>query len=250
MSSDLYRRLPAQNVFADINYLIQNGGKQTVTLRKQDTSLVRAVMSGKYTPFDTLEFLKVIYDYIPSNSKVRWSWDDEMTFHLSLTFPNTAVEIKKGDIVEQGIHLSNSEVGLRSTMIAGYAFNCICSNGAIAGGENDFFRFRHTGDSDRMRDNVKSAVERVMNDSSGIIAKFKDALNVMVEKPIDLLTKVFSDEGLTQDMLKATLNNYVTGARDNANNLYGVSQAINYTAHQFEGEQSFDLQRLAVKVLR
>lgn len=128
----LYQRLPGQLNLLAINWLIQNEKERQALLRIQDGNQCRALLSGQYECYDTLQLLRELVP-LCGDSKVRLAYDDELTFHLSLTFPNTSTEIvhpdgeiwpgedfKRNDIIESGIHISNSEVGLRSVTVAAY----------------------------------------------------------------------------------------------------------------------------------
>jgi hypothetical protein len=236
-------KLPVLN----LNHFIQNvRGDREVCLRMQDGNMVRAVVSPDYQPFDRLDLVSILEPFT-DDAVVRWHSDDDLNFHLSVSFPKTATEIRVGDVVEHGIHVAVSEVGLRSAQVAGFLYRLRCSNGMIGGGDGGFFRFRHTGDGDRMRDAVKAAIATVKMESEKITAQFKLSLGVAVNDPAGMLAKVVKEKNLTQEQFKASLN-ALLGDSD-AHTLFGVSNALSGAAHNFEGEKSFELQRASVDVL-
>ena len=141
---DLYDRLPSKLNVLNLNTLIQNEEKdRDVCIRLQDKTQARAIVSGRYEPFDNLDYIEMLAPFT-EDALVRWEFNDGLTFHLSITFPQTRTELRVGDVVEQGIHISNSEVALRSIWISAYVLKLKCMNGLI-GSANDggFFRIRH-----------------------------------------------------------------------------------------------------------
>lgn len=243
----LYQRLPGKMNLLAINWLIQNERERQALLRIQDGDQCRALLSGQYETFDTLQLLQELVP-LCGGAKVRVAYDDELTFHLSLTFPNTATEVKRGDILESGIHISNSEVGLRSVTVAGYVYRLVCSNGIISHGNGDggMFRFRHTGDGDNLRDRVRSAVESTFLDAQKITAQFQNALNIAITDPATRLQQVVEDNNLSKDDYKAMLDRFM---EEPEQNLFGVVNAITAAARDEEGEKSYELQRIAAKTL-
>jgi hypothetical protein len=234
----------------NINYLIQHYYNDLVMLRCQDTNVVRGFLTDRYEPFDNLELFEAVAPYM-EDAEIRWDYNDPTVTHLSATFPHTETAIKhKGDIVKTGIHISNSEVGLRSVTIASYTFRLVCSNGMIGGGENGgIFRFRHTGDGDNLRDKVKAAIESTYLETTRIIAQFKEALNKTINDPASYLENIARDKAnnVTQEQYKQMLDAYLL---EPDNNLYGVVNAITRTANtHYDGEDRFMLERLGQKVL-
>jgi len=251
----LFGRLPGKLNLLALNWLIQNEKERQALLRIQDGNQCRALLSGQYEAFDTLQLLQELVP-LCGGAKVRVAYDDDLTFHLSLTFPDTATELvhpdgehaRRNDIIEQGIHISNSEVGLRSVTVAGYVYRLICSNGLISygNGEGGMFRFRHTGDSDNLRDRVRSAVESTFLDAQKITAQFQNALNIAISDPATRLQQVVEDNNLSKEDYKAMLDRFM---EEPEQNLFGVVNAITAAARDEEGEKAYELQRIAAKTL-
>jgi len=245
----LLSKLPERLNLMNLNWLNQNNAEKDCQFRVIDGDQVRALVSNRYEPFDHLELLEMIEPYCPDSVVRKEFWDDQ-TFHLSITFPKSATAIKVGDIVEKGIHISNSEVGMRSVTILGYVFRLKCTNGAISGGDGGGARFRHLGNGDRIHQGVQAAIQEVMMATESIIANFKRALLNEIDKPIDYIERLAKKESLTQETFKSILDSYMeersTGEGDN---LYTVSQAISRSANKVEGDEAYDLQRLSVKAL-
>lgn len=244
----LFGRLPDQLNLMAVNWLIQNGAyDKEACFRLIDGDEVRAFMSGRFEPLDNLELLTMILPYC-KDGVVRWEFNDEMTMHLSITFPKTAEALKVGDVVERGIHISNSEVGVRSVTVAGYVYRLKCRNGAIGGGDgSDMYRFRHIGDSERIRQAVEAAVQSTLMEAEKITAQFKTAMTKRIKDSASFIEQVAKERELTQEQFKACLDAYVGGKESQT--LFGVSQAFSRAAQQFKGEDSYALQRISAAVV-
>lgn len=250
----LYQKLPGNLNDMNVNWLIQHGAYDSdVMIRMIDGSQGRAIMSAKFEPFDNLELLKLLEPFC-GEAIVRWHFDDLMTFHASLSFPKLRDEIRVGDIVERGIHVSNSEVGVRSVTIAGYVFRLRCKNGAVStGGDGVAFRFRHVGDHERLMAAVQGALDSVMMETQGLIAAFKVALTERIADPYKMIEDLSKERQLTQEEYKAALDAYIAGASqdpETQGTKFGVSQAFSAASAMTDGERRFEMQRLSADVAR
>ncbi|MFH1031087.1 MAG: DUF932 domain-containing protein [Chloroflexota bacterium] len=248
LQKDLATRLPANLFMLNVNTLIQGEQKERdVCLRLQDGNRARALVSGRYEAFDNLDLITLLEPFT-EDAQVRWEYNDGLTFHLSVTFPKTARELRVGDVVEQGIHISNSEVALKSVTLAAYLLRLKCMNGMIGGGnDGSFFRVRHTGDHSRLSGIVKDAINSIKMEAEGLSARFKMALNTAIADPTGVVEKMARDGNLSQEAFKASLN-ALMGDPD-AHTLFGVSNSFSAAAQNFDGEESFELQRMSAKAL-
>jgi hypothetical protein len=241
-----YDRLPVGLRYANVNWLVQNGAYDSdVMLRVQDDKKVRAMMSGRFEPFDHLELLELLQPFA-DGAVIRWEHKDDMVLHLSMSYPSRSTEIKVGDIVEAGVHISNSETGVRSVTIAAYVYRLRCTNGVIGTDRGSIHRFRHIGDSNRLQQAVQSAMADVWMEGQGIIAKFKLALTQKVEKPIDMIQSLCKERNLSQDEFKRVLDCWGAEPGDTK---FEISQAFSRAAQGLEAEKSYEIQRIATDVL-
>lgn len=243
----LWERWDVATKFIVMNKMFQNDTKleRDVLLRIQDNNTVRALMSSRFEPYDNLELLRTLEPFC-AESKVQVAFNDELTTNISLTFPQTATEIKLGDIVEQGVHIRNSEVGMASVTVSSYVFRLRCYNGLVGGGDGGSYHFRHIGDGDSLRERVASAVESAVLEAQKVTAQFKQALEIAIDNPIERLQKVVEDNKLSKDDFNMMINSFTL---EPDHNLFGVVNAVTRTATQFDGEKAYELQRIGTKLL-
>lgn len=246
----IYRNLSTDINRLALNYLNQKHEKATMTkFRVIDGNQIRAIFSDRYEEFDVLELLETIEPAVNDmDGQVRWYDSNDTVMHLAITFPNTATEIRKGDVVESGIWLSDSEVGFRSVTVGLYTYTLRCTNGLIAKSTDSFFRFRHIGDGDLIRQSIKEGINQILLKGNGILDKFKNAMNKAVKDRVDFMESICKDNQMTQAEFKQLILN-MSGSGEDMDNLYGLTQAISYAANNQSGEDAYKTQTLALAAL-
>lgn len=244
---DFYDRLPSGLQYNTVNWLTQNGGyTKSLLMRAQDDGVLRAIMSADYERFDHAELLELLRPFVTNDAVIRWKARDDMSLHLSFTYPSSETEIKVGRVAETGLHVSNSEVGVRSVTIAAYVYQYWCSNGAISRSGGDFYRLRHTGDGDLMRSAVQSAMTQVYLSGKGVVERMKKAVGITVKDPPKKIQEIGKEAGLTKAELLKSLEAF---AKDPGESMFDVSNAFSRAAQEMPQERSYELQRLSVDVL-
>jgi hypothetical protein len=93
----------------------------------------RAFLSDRFRPIDNFfilsSFLPVLAEQ--QNLKVQSQTLTDKKMYLQLTFPSLQKEILKGDVVQAGIILTNSEVGHGAVDVKSFLWRLVCSNGMI-----------------------------------------------------------------------------------------------------------------------
>jgi len=243
-----FAKLPPKLQILNLNWLIQNHYDKEVLLRIIDEDKVRALMSADFEPFDNLELLTIAEPFI-GDGTVRWYHTDDEVIHLSITWPTTEEEIRVGDVVQTGLHISNSEVGLRSVTIAGVVWRLECANALIGGGEGGGMRrFRHVGNSNKLRDQVAAAIEETKLESTKVLSQFKASMEKAIDDPFNYLERVAKDKTneMTQDDFKAAMDAFLT---EPEGTLFGVTNSLTRAAQGYQGEGKYHLERVAAKVL-
>jgi hypothetical protein len=215
-----------------------------------DTNLIRALLTDSYAPINNGEILDMIDPYIEDSSDVKWDYQTDDILNISITFPKTNTELKVGDVVQTGIHIRNSEVGISSAAVLPFVHRLVCTNGMTRyEGGSGGGKFRHIGNAEMLKSRIKGFIESAFLESTTIVAQFRESLHRAIPDPTIYMENLAKDKnlGLTQEAFKHMLQNF---SLEPDHNLFGVVNAITRTANlNYAGESRFDLERLSTKVL-
>jgi hypothetical protein len=64
---------------------------------------------------------------------------------LRITLPTEGVAVRRDDVIEYGLDIGNSEIGLRSMQVTPVTYRLICTNGMRAWRSEAATRLRHAG---------------------------------------------------------------------------------------------------------
>lgn len=116
---------------ANVNYWLRSNDDRRM-VRTLDGE-VRAVLSDKYRPLDNLDLLETVLPVLGQQEmEVISSEVTEKRLYLKVLTPKVTFEIKKGDVVQAGLVISNSEVGAGSLSVEPLLYRLVCTNGMIA----------------------------------------------------------------------------------------------------------------------
>ena len=207
---------------------VVHGGYPEGSVLREGTPVVRSVHSGRYEPFDDIDLLRALQG-VPriDEAVVRWADVNDLTTHVRLTWPEGRVALRVGDVVERGLHISNSEVGARSVRIQPLLHRLVCMNGLIAPAKVGGISIRHVGNGDRVRQLVADAVDDVFGATEELVGRFRAALDEAIASPVDELTAVAKAGQLTEGQFKAVLDSYLLEAEPTR---FGVANAVTLAA--------------------
>jgi hypothetical protein len=100
---------------------------------------------------------------------------------LRLTLVNEGFAVKPGDIIEHGVDIGNSELGLRSVQIVPITYRLICTNGMRAWRSEAALRMRHIGDPQRLREQLRDAIPVAFAEARGDIDRWSRAVEEYVD---------------------------------------------------------------------
>ena len=140
----------------------------------------RALLSNSYQRVEHEEIAEVALPVLRELPNVQIVSAEITSARLYIHFvvPTIEGEVKRGDVVQAGGIISNSEVGLGSVRVDGLAWRLICLNGAKTG---DTFRRSHIGraveDTETLwADDTKAADDKV------ILLKVRDMVKAVVDE--------------------------------------------------------------------
>lgn len=211
----------------------------------------RAFLSNRYNRIENEEIAEVVLPILAEIPDVRVLSSEitESRMYIQALTPRIEGEVKKGDIVQAGVVISNSEVGHGAVTISPMVFRLVCLNGMISadgklranhvGGRIDETAQLYADDTrqadDRaillkVRDHVRAAVDQVaFSRRVAAMAEMAGAkLLGDVEQAVGLLAKKV---GATEGERKGILRSLIEGADLSA---WGMINAVTHQAHTIE----------------
>ena len=276
----LLDRLPHNNTMVDVNWLIQHGveaDKNALFRYEMDTvaetHVVRAVMGPMYQPIDDMDLLIHIDPYL-KGAQVVYDGFGEQSTHLTAIWPDNPLQ---GGLVP-GIHVANSEVGMRSISLGAVLYRPTCANilpgyydaeGHDAmnydGGMNikarlnkrgymgkvsNQWRFRHVGKEERLIEWIKLAMDDLTVQWDTTVAKWNAGLTKLVEDPLEAIASVSRGALLTQEQLQAALDSWAETKLDFGSSSTGIAHTFTLGAQQFQHpEQRYGMQHAGALAL-
>ena len=239
----------------------------------------RAFLSDRYRRIDNLELMQAVYPILQEMDGVQVMSCEVTDNHLYLQVVSNKVqtEVAKGDIVQAGFIISNSEVGHGAVNVQPLIYRLVCTNGMIAK-ENSHRRY-HTGKRVDIEDNYELFADNTkLLDDMAYFAKVQDIVRMAVDetkfnqqviamqKAIGVqvspmvITPVVEELGkthlLTKNEQEMVVQNFLLGdTAFNGNhiahfNQFGVANAITKTANQVESyERAVELEKIGGTVL-
>lgn len=244
-----FRRCPPELQDLQGNHWLRHGEHkpdEKWLLRAKDANL-RAVLSERYSPLDNATLLDELRPLIPAHYRVDWFGLSEESLHLRLVDPQRCREVLPDDALTVGIHLSNSEVGLRSVTVDALVYRLVCSNGLIrlVKGKS-LMRQRHLHVSGiRFVGVLGEAIENALQESENFLEQLQEATKTPVLEIEEVMEKIaerwhLSDE--TQQLVKGALKREPANMQES---LYGLVNAFTSAAQTLPDDQRYDLEVLA-----
>ena len=230
----------------------------------------RAFLSNRYRRIDNLEIAQVVLPIIQEmeGAHIESCQITESRMYLKVVNTRLEAEVVPGDIVQAGVIISNSEVGLGSVCIQPLVYRLVCSNGMIITDaqtrRNHVGRTNETDESFQLyseetlmaedkafvlkiQDTVKAAVDEAR--FSQVIGMMKTAKQAaMNTQDVPGIVRLASREfHITDDESTGVLQHLIEG---NDLTLYGLSNAITRHSQDIENyDRATELESIGYNIL-
>jgi len=228
----------------DINELFQREPERRMVRTLKGN--VRAFMSDRYRVMDNDGLAGAILPILQTvpDLQIQSAALTETRMYMKCVFPRTQMEVKRGDFIQSGIVISNSEVGAGSLYFAPLAFRLECLNGLISEhygqrkyhvgraadeGEEAYEIYRDEtlqADDKALWLKVQDVLRAAINDASfeKIVAQMQRATGVRLTGKIDKIVEVTAKKfGYTEDESGGILRHLIEGGDLT---MYGLMNAI------------------------
>lgn len=231
---------------------------------------VRAFLSDRYRRLDNLELADAVLPIIQEmkSAEVVSSQVTDTHMYIKVINKKLKAEVAVGDVVQAGIVISNSEVGLGSLKVEPLLFRLVCKNGLIV---KDFAQKRyHVGkqiDSDdsayeifsdetlaqddkaffmKVQDTVRTAIDEIKFNLS--VEKLRAAMSESTGPDPVKTVEVLADQYiLNQNERGSILRHFIIGAD---NSKYGLINAVTRASQDIEDyTRATELERLGGELL-
>lgn len=265
------RTLSPQLLADNVNHWFRSSPVPAKKMVRTLDGNVRAFLSQRYRRIDNVMVAETVLPIIEQmeGASVKSCQITDRKMYLKVVNPRLTAEIRKGDIVQAGIVISNSEVGLGSVNVSPLIYRMVCSNGMIA--QDSSVRKYHIGrineadyDMGIYRDDTIEADDRAF------LMKVRDAVNAAVDEAVfgrvinqmreateakidngSIVPKVIEltakDYSITQSESEGVLGRLIESGDLT---LYGVANAITRYAQDVNSyDRSTELENIGYKVL-
>lgn len=231
----------------------------------------RAVLSDRYMVLDNAAVAENILPVLYAAGAEVVSCDVTPTnLYIKAVTPRLSFDVKKGDAVQAGIVISNSEVGCGSFRVEALLYRLVCLNGMISASDNHGYSRAHltrafaelsdTGMSWVSAESHRKAGEAVWSvardlvsnfftadNFAGIVERFAAASARALPAPVDSVQVVAKQFSLSGEETNSVLQHLLSGGDINQ---FGLVNAVTRAAQDVSSyERATSLERLGGKIL-
>lgn len=244
-----FDRCPSKLKNIQANFWAQRGGyDREVMVRSVEGNRARAILSQAYTPLDDYDVIPLIADILGDyDLRIEQADFTEDYTHLRILFNRTRTEARAGDVIQTGVHISNSEVGLRAIHIEPLVYRLVCTNGLVRPEGQGKTSIRHIGNAARLKDTLSNAIEDAREGTQLLVKQFKSAIDEEINDWEALIKSTATQHQLSKAQMQNALDAWL---QEEDATLYGVVNAFTRAAQREETfEERYQLERVGGALL-
>ena len=168
--------------------------------------VARAFLSDRYRRIDNFQIAEAVLPIIQGMPEARVE-SCEVTderLYLKVVNPRLTTEVTPGDVVQSGIMITNSEVGMGSMTVSPLIYRLVCTNGMVVNDAKT--RKNHVGrGNEANEDFTLYRDETLMVDDMALMMKIQDTVRAVVDKVkfervVDLMRQAKAAKITTNDI--------------------------------------------------
>lgn len=143
----------------------------------------RAFLSDRYRRIDNFEIAQAVLPVIAQmpQAQVESCEITDERMYIKVVNPRLTTEIKPGDVVQSGLMITNSEVGLGSMTVQPLVYRLVCSNGMVVNDART--RKYHVGrGNEANEDFTLYSNETLMVNDMALMLKVQDTVRAVVDQ--------------------------------------------------------------------
>ena len=233
---------------------------------------MRAFLSNRYQRIDNFDLLMALMPVFQQFPGLQFESNSlsEREMFLKVFWPGNQKEVKKGDIIQAGCVIRNSETGFASTSVKPMSLRLWCMNGAthdeygakkVHRGKRidvnetsyELFTDETLAMSDKafimqIRDLVKSTLQGVWLDT--VVRQMQEAQGIPVEDPKTAVQELGKRFLFSEEEQELTLEHFFRDLAHNGQTQYGLFNAVTRMAQDVESyERATELEEIGGQVL-
>lgn len=252
----------------NVNAWLKEKGSERQLIRTLDNK-IRAVLTDGFKPIDNygILYVAILPALLPfkNDIQVKALSISETKMYIQFVIKSLQAEIKKGDIVQYGATVSNSEVGAGSANAESWIHRKVCDNGMVRA---SLFRKYHVGrriteddnadiwKSDtlqkelegyqlRLRDVIQHALTK--ENFQKEVDKLKGAASDQITKVTETVENVTKRFGLTKTEGSDIIQNMVMSGDSTR---WGLANGLTAMAHKFDNpDRQYHFEKIGSEII-
>ncbi len=229
-------------------YSSSNGHTPRLLLRGSGQTL-RGVLSERYACIDNLSLIEAIDTLESTGLEVKGFEMTEVSFHLRLVDPTSYTEAGSDDPLFSGVHISNSEVGMRTLSVDALVYRQVCTNGLVRLVRNrSVYARKHIGHApEQLASILRESAMAALDLGCRSALAFAQAKEMRIDDPEAKLTALAKPWNLTEEVQESIVRQLsIEPLPDTA---YGLINAITTVARSQDPDERFRIETLAGSLL-
>jgi len=224
-----------------------------VTEDSGNLPVVRGIMSDLYSVLDNdmvIDGLQSVIGKFSNEYDVVDSFLDDRRMHLRITFPSTSRQFgftkdDVGDILQVGIDIVNSEVGVSSMNIGGLVWRLVCANGLRKMLRGESFIQRHMYlDTPSFYNNMSFAMTQGIQSGIDTMKNFSDSKRIELIRPLQIMKVIGEHFDIPNAVVELAQERWEHDAT-----VYGIINSFTASARGMTNENRLDLERVSGRML-
>jgi len=221
----------------------------------EDSSIpvIRGVMSDMYAVLDNdmvVRGLQAVINKFGNDYQIVTHHLDDRRMHIRILFPTTARQFgytkdNLGDILQVGIDIVNSEVGISSMNIAGLVWRLICTNGLRRMDRGETFIQRHIYlDTPTFYNRIGHAMTKGIQSGIDTMVNFSESKKFELIRPMQSMQVIGKQYDLTKTIVERAQEVWEHDAT-----AYGVINSFTAAARGLDNERRLELEKVSGRLL-
>lgn len=248
-----FRKCPPSLKDTQFEYWMDRFGQAGYTrpkiLLRGSGDTLRGVLSDRYACIDNKAIIDAVESLLSVGLTIRGFELTDVSFHLRMIDPTSIQDVGNDDPVYAGIHISNSEVGMRTLAVDALVYRRVCTNGLIRLVKNkSIYAKKHIGKCPTdLVGIVRAASEQALALGSQSVRSLIESKTRTVADPEEKVAHLAKTWNLNEDIEGSIIHQL--GVEENPDTAYGLINAITSVARLYRADDRFKLESLAGSLL-